>query len=103
MTGLVCGAKGKKGGRFGVWFGGPGWGEPAYLYVTAGDKIFGQLLEAPPILLQDYEDAFPLVSSLSCTKGVLKLKPRKSFRAGLSTNNYATPLEIPLSEFAVRK
>jgi hypothetical protein len=85
--------------QFEVWFDVPPWREPAYLYILARDNLTGEVLEAPPLQLKNYEDAYPLVSTISFTKGILNLNPRKSFRAGLSTNSYPTPIQIPLAEF----
>jgi hypothetical protein len=101
-TRILRAAKDTKAFRFEVWFDVPPWRETAYLYPVARDTASGQLLLAPPIPLKDYEDAFPLVSSVTFVKGVLNLNPRKSFRAGLSTRAYETPLRIPLSEFVAQ-
>ncbi|OUC14618.1 MAG: hypothetical protein B0A82_11180 [Alkalinema sp. CACIAM 70d] len=101
-TRILRAIKDTKAYRFEVWFDVPPWREPAYLYVVARENSSGQVLEAPPLLLKDYEDAFPLVSTISFTKGILNLNPRKSFRAGLSVNSYPTPIQIPLSEFAAQ-
>lgn len=99
---ILRATKDTKAYRFEVWFDVPAWREPAYLYVVARENSSGQVLEAPPLLLKDYQDAFPLVSTISFAKGILNLNPRKSFRAGLSINSYSTPIQIPLSEFAAQ-
>lgn len=98
-TRILRAIKETKAYRFEVWFDVPPWPEPAYLYVLARDNASGEVLEAPPFPLKDYEDVFPLVSTISFTKGMLNLNPRKSFRAGLSINSYPAPIQIPLAEF----
>ncbi len=95
-------AKDTKSYRFEVWFDIPPWREQAYLYALARDNLSGQVLEAPPLPLKDYEDVYPLVSSISFTKGVMNLNPRKTFKAGLSIKPYSTPIRIPLSAFAAQ-
>jgi hypothetical protein len=97
---ILRAAKDTKAYRFEVWFDVPAWPETAYLYVTARNNESGEVIEAPPFPLTDYEDAFPLVSRIGFSKDVLTLNPRKSFRAGLSTHTYPTPSQFPLSEFA---
>lgn len=98
-TRILRAIKETKAYRFEVWFDIPPWRDPAYLYVVARENATGKVLEAPPIPLNDYEDAYPLVSAISFTKSILNLKPRKSFRAGLTVNSYPTPIQIPLAAF----
>lgn len=101
-TRILRAAKDTKAFRFEVWFDVPLWREQAYLYVLARNKCTGQVLEAPPLPLKDFEHAFPLVATISFAKGILNLKPRQSFSAELSLKSYSTPIQIPLSEFAAQ-
>jgi len=98
-TRVLRASKETKAFRFEVWFDVPSWQGQSHLYVVAHDNKTGATLEAPPFPLANYEHAFPLVSSIVFSKGVVKLVPRKSFRAGLSTGGYQTPLLFPLSRF----
>jgi hypothetical protein len=100
-TRVLRASKETKAFRFEVWFDVPSWQGQSYLYVVARDNKTGSILEAPPFPLASYEHAFPLVSSIAFSKGVVKLVPRKSFRADLSTGGYSTPLLFPLSRFVV--
>ena len=102
-TRILRASKDTKDYLFEVWFDVPPWQETAYLYITARNKASGEITEATPLPLRDYEHAFPLVSSITFTKGILTLNPRKSFRASLSTNNYQTPIQFNVAEFAVRQ
>jgi hypothetical protein len=85
--------------HFDVWFDIPAWRERAFLYVTCRDKITGEVLEAPAYPLLNHEDAFPLVASVTFSKDIVSLNPRKSVLAGFSTGKYKTPIQFPLSQF----
>ena len=98
-TRILRASKDTRAYRFEVWFDVPSPPERAHLYVVAYDNASGQRLEAPPIRLESHEDAFPLVSAITFSKDVLRLKARTSFRAQLYTRTYPDPIEIPLSAF----
>lgn len=102
-TRILRAAKDTKDYCFEIWFDVPPWRETAYLYVTARNSASGEITEASPLPLRDYEDAFPLVSSITFTKGILRLNPRKSLRAGLSIKNYITPIQFNVAEFVAHK
>lgn len=101
-TRILRAAKDTKDYRIEVWFDVPPWRETAYLYVTARNNASGEITESSPFPLRDYEDAFSLVSSLTFTKGTLRLNPRKSFCAGLSTKNYQIPILFDVAEFVAQ-
>ena len=93
-------AKETKAYRFEVWFDVPDLGGKAYLYVVAQDRSSGQIIEAPPVPLADFEDVFPLVSTVTFSNGALNIHPRKSLQASLSVSKYDSPIRIPLSKFS---
>lgn len=89
--------------RFEVTFDVPGWNERAFLYFHAIEKSTGTLLEAKPLPLRHFDDAYPLVGSLSFVSDVLKITPRSSFKSNLSVGKYKTPIEIPLAKFSAQE
>ena len=92
-------SKDTTGYRFEVWFNVPASGKQAYLQVVARNNATGQVLEAPPFPLADYQHVFALASSISFTRNTVNLMPRASFRASQSTAGYASPLRFPMSVF----
>lgn len=100
---ILRAAKDTKDYHFDVSFDVPPWQETAYLYVTALNTASGEITQATPFPLSDFDDAFPLVSSITFAKGILRLNPRKSFRAGLSTRNYQTPIQFNVAAFAAQQ
>ena len=62
------------------------------------DKKSGQRLKSEFVKLKHYEDMFALVGSISVSRGVIRLKPRPSFKASLYTEAYQVPIEIPIAE-----
>lgn len=61
------------------------------------DKKSGQRLKSEFVKLNDYEDVFALVGSISVSRGVISVKPRPSFKASLYANAYRVPIEIPIA------
>lgn len=47
--------------------------------------------------LKDSSDIFPLVGSISVKDGKIIISPKPSFKAGLYTNDYATPLIVDIN------
>lgn len=62
------------------------------------DKKSGQRLKSAFVKLKDYEDLYALIGSISVSQGVIRLKPRPSFKASLFTQAYQVPIEIPIAE-----
>lgn len=62
------------------------------------DKESGQRLKSEFVKLNHYEDVFALVASITVSRGVITLKPRASFKAGLSTKAYRVPIQVPIAE-----
>lgn len=48
------------------------------------------------IELENYQDIFFLISSISVSNGVIHLKPRNSFKAKIWNKRYSVPILIPL-------
>lgn len=102
-TRVLRATKETKAYSFAVWFDVPPLHEKAHLYLTALDKSSGRVLEAPPLPIADFEHAFPLVSTITFSNGMVNLNPRKSFRASFSTGAYGVPIRVPLAQFAARQ
>ncbi|WP_264532371.1 hypothetical protein [Flavobacterium sp. N502540] len=51
--------------------------------------------------LQFYEDIYTLIDTISIAKGLITLKPKKSFTADLNNKRYETPIQLELSDFKV--
>ncbi|BFM43745.1 hypothetical protein CFS9_23860 [Flavobacterium sp. CFS9] len=49
--------------------------------------------------LQFYEDIYTLIDTISYTKGLITLKPKKSFRADIYNKRYETPIQLELKDF----
>lgn len=65
------------------------------------DKLSGSGFKSEFIKLEDYEDIFALVDSISISKGFIHLRPRRSFKASLYTQHYNVPIEIAIGEQTV--
>ncbi len=67
-------------------------------FVEYVDKKTGNTSRGKFVELNDYEDIFALVGTISVSRGVICLKPRSSFKARLYTKKYEVPIEIPIAE-----
>jgi hypothetical protein len=69
---------------------------PSIAYVEYTDKKSGKNGKTVLAHLKLPEDLFFLVSSISVSRGVIRLTPAASFRASLYTKRYSVPLEVPV-------
>jgi hypothetical protein len=70
--------------------------EKSVAWVSYVDKKKNLSSKIPFIKLENYQDIFFLVSSISVSKGFIHLKPRNSFTAEIWNKRYSVPIEIPL-------
>lgn len=49
--------------------------------------------------LQFYEDIYTLIDTISYAKGLITLKPKKSFKADIYNKRYETPIQLELKDF----
>ncbi len=75
----------------------PGGGRSVGL-LSYTDKTSGRSFKKVFIELLQYEDIFALVGSISVSGGVVRLSPRSSLKADLTTQRYTVPIEVPLAE-----
>jgi hypothetical protein len=73
------------------------YGTPSPVYVEWEDRARGRSGKIELMRVKDFEDVFPLFGSASIARGAITLKPRASFRAGLTTRSYQTPIRVPIS------
>lgn len=66
--------------------------------IKVEDKASGQIVKGKFIDLVQYEDLFPLVGTVSLSKGIVTIKPRPSCKAGLFAEPYKTPIIIDLAK-----
>ena len=58
------------------------------------DKRSGKSFKEAFLKLQNYDDIYPLVDSISVKEGTIILQPRKSFKASIYIKRYKVPIEI---------
>ncbi len=73
------------------------YGTPSPVFVEYHEHATGRSGKVEAMRVQDSEDVFPLIATAGISRGMVTLKPRASFRANLTTRNYKTPIQIPLS------
>jgi len=74
------------------------FGTPSPIFVEYDDRRTGRSGKALMMMLSDFEDVFPLASSVSVARGTITLKARDSERANLTTRRYRLPLQISVDE-----
>lgn len=67
-------------------------------YVEYVDKKMGRKGKVVLTRLAHHDDIRPLVSSLSVSGGVIRVKPRTSALASFTTRQYPVPLEVPIEQ-----
>jgi hypothetical protein len=72
------------------------YGTPSPVYLEYQESRSGRSGKIELMRVKDFEDVFPLIASASVSRGVITLKPRPSFRAGLTTRDYKTPIQVPI-------
>jgi hypothetical protein len=75
------------------------WPEPSSLFVSLTDLSNGEFLEATPIPLRAYFEAFDLAGSIKVTLNTATLIPNQSVAAQLASLHHGGPLEKAISEF----
>ena len=75
------------------------WKSPSYLCIGLTDRQNGEYLEAAPVPLKFYQDAFHLAGSIKIDGLEVSVLPKTSFSAQFTANNYANWLSKPVSEF----
>ena len=73
--------------------------KPSLLYVSLTDRSTGAFLEAPPIEMPIYFEAFGLASSIRVNTNRVELSPGKSIFAALSSLRHGGPIGADLTEF----
>lgn len=76
--------------------------KPSLLYVSLTDRSTGEYLEAPPVEMPIYFEAFSLASSIRVNTSRVELKPGRSIFAALSSLRHGGPIEAALTEFVPR-
>jgi hypothetical protein len=71
-------------------------GQKSLGWLSYVDKRKQRSGKIPFIELENYQDIFFLVSSMSVSKGYVNLKPRDSFKAEIHNEKYDVPIEIAL-------
>jgi hypothetical protein len=74
------------------------FGVPSPVFARYHDHRSGRTRKAQVLLLDDWEDIFPLVARAAVSKGMIVLSPRESFRASLTTRAYTTPIRVPINQ-----
>ncbi|HEY5289032.1 MAG TPA: hypothetical protein VIJ59_03250 [Caulobacteraceae bacterium] len=75
--------------------------EPSSLFVSLTDLSSGDFLEAAPIPLRFYFDAFDLTGSIKITASTATLAPNHSVGAKLASLHHGGPLVRAISEFSL--
>ena len=75
------------------------WPEPSLLLVSLTDRQSGAFLEAPPIPMQFYAEAFDLVGAIQVTDTSVTIRPNPSFSAMLTSAQHGGPLIKAISKF----
>lgn len=75
------------------------WPQSSDLLVVIKDPAADVVLASPPIKLNFHDDAFSLAGDIRQEGEMIKVVPRKSFRAQLVATQYEASLTIPLSAF----
>lgn len=75
------------------------WPEPSFLFVSLIEHSSGAFLEAPPIQMQIYLDAFHLAGSIKVDTTKATVLANKSVGAKLAELRHGGPLVKTLSEF----
>ncbi len=81
----------------GVW---PSY--PSQLFVSRTDKLTGAYLEAEPVTLRFYDEAFDLAGGIKITDAVTTVEPNASVRARLMAAEHRGPLAIDAAAFAAK-
>lgn len=71
---------------------------PAPVFLEYRDHRSGRSGKIELMRVRHFDDVFPLFASAGVAGGVITLKPRASFRAGLTTREYETPIRVPISQ-----
>jgi hypothetical protein len=70
-------------------------------WVSYEDRRTQRSGSMPIVELDHYQDIFYLVGSVSVSKGIIRLKPRTSFKASVFTSKYHVPTEVPVAKVVV--
>jgi hypothetical protein len=74
------------------------WPQTSFLFVSLTSRATGAFLEAPPIELQFYHEAFQLAGLAKVTDDTASVSPNKSMGAQLTSMRHGGPLVMPISE-----
>lgn len=77
------------------------WPRPSSLFVSLTDRASGAFLDAPPIPIDFYADAFDLAGDIKVTGARAVVLPNRSVRAKLTASQHG-PLVRDISEFSPR-
>lgn len=78
------------------------WPHPSFLFVSLTDRSSGAFLEAPPIPVRFYAEAFDLVGAIKVTDAAAAILPNQSVGARLTSSHHGGSLVKAISEFLPR-
>jgi hypothetical protein len=78
------------------------WPARSRLHLSILDHGSDAYLEAPPVVLSWHDDAFDLVGAVRTTESYIRVEPKKSFTASLTSRSYGGPLSLDLDSFVPR-
>jgi hypothetical protein len=78
------------------------WPQPSLFFVSLTDLSSGTFLEASPIPLRFYAEAFDLAGAIRVPDAAALISPNQSLGASLTSSHHGGPLVIPISEFVPR-
>jgi len=74
------------------------FGTPSPVFASYHDHRTGRAGKAQILLLDNWEDVFPLIARATVSKGAIILSSRPSFCASLTTRTYKTPIQIRIDQ-----
>jgi hypothetical protein len=78
------------------------WPQPSFLFVSLTDGSSGAFLEAPPIPMLFYTQAFDLAGAIKISDVAAAILPNQSVGARLTSSMYGGPLVKAITEFHPR-
>ncbi len=78
------------------------WAQPSLLFVSLTDLSTGVFLDAPPIPMLFYAEAFDLAGAVKIERATAVMSPNKSVGATLTSERHGGPLVKSLSDFTPR-
>lgn len=75
------------------------WPQTSSLFIGIEDRTNGSYLEAPPVHLRFYQDAFDLVGKVQINDSSLLVIPKPSFTASLTKADYGASIIFLISAF----